>query len=197
MTRKQAQAGFTLIEVMIASVASMAVIAPAIAVMFNAFNWYAEIQSQIQLNREARQAFDLIGSGAKGGSNGNDSTPYLYGVRGRKLAPLGPLRTNYRLQYQSNNLTVSGDTMAGMTLTCTGVAAPLPDCASAGEAKTVTGWIGSDPSLNAATRSVVGRTVEMTITVSNPYQLQRTTNPASASEIYRTIYALNRDVADP
>src|SRR4051812_6806264 len=98
--RHPRQSGFSLLEVMIASVASMAVIAPAIAVMFHAFDWYAEIRSQIALNREARQAFDLIGNGAKASTNGTDATPYLYGVRGRNAAPGGTLRTNYTLQYQ-------------------------------------------------------------------------------------------------
>jgi prepilin-type N-terminal cleavage/methylation domain-containing protein len=194
--RKSAQAGFTLIEVMIASVASMAVIAPAIAIMFQAFNWYAEIQSQIVLNREARQAFDLIGNGAKSIPNGNDGKPYLYGVRGRRAAPAGTLRSNYTLQYQSNNLTTTGDSIAGMTVTCTAAGVPLPDCVG-NETKTVAGWIGSDLSLNAASRSVVGRTVETMVTISDPFQAQRAPNPAFASQTYRTIFTLNRDIADP
>jgi prepilin-type N-terminal cleavage/methylation domain-containing protein len=194
--RKKAQAGFTLIEVMIASVASMAVIAPAIALMFNAFGWYAEIQSQIALNREARQAFDLIGNGAKSTINGNDATAYLYGVRGRNAAPAGTLRSNYTLQYQSNNLTANGDSVASMTVTCTAAGVPLPDCAG-NETKTVAGWIGKDLSLNTASRSVVGRTVETMVTITDPFQTQRAVNPAFASETYRTIFTLNRDIADP
>ena len=193
---KKTQAGFTLIEVMIASVASMAVIAPAIAVMFNAFGWYAEIQSRIALNREARQAFDLIGSGAKASANGNDATPYLYGVRGRDVAPAGTLRSNYALQYQSNNLTANGDSVATMTVTCTAAGVPLPDCAG-NETKTVAGWIGNNLSLNSASRSVVGRTVETMVTITDPFQAQRAVNPAFASETYRTIFTLNRDIADP
>ncbi len=194
--RKTAQAGFTLIEVMIASVASMAVIAPAIAVMFSAFNWYAEIQSQIALNREARQAFDLVGNGAKMNGNGNDASPYLYGMRGRKAAPGGTLRSNYTLQYQSNNLTATGDSIAGMTVTCTSAGVPLPDCVGT-ETKTVAGWVGDDLSLNTASRSVTGRTVETMVTISDPFQAQRTPNSASASATYRTIFTLNRDIADP
>jgi prepilin-type N-terminal cleavage/methylation domain-containing protein len=194
--RKTAQAGFTLIEVMIASVASMAVIAPAIAIMFQSFNWYAEIQSQIALNREARQVFDLIGNGAKSVPNGNDGKPYLYGVHGRKAAPAGTLRSNYTLKYQSNNLTTTGDSIASMTVTCTAAGMPLPDCVG-GETKTVAGWIGSEPSLNAASRSVTGRTVETMVTISDPFQAQRAPSPAFASQTYRTIFTLNRDIADP
>jgi hypothetical protein len=165
--------------------------------MLNAYNWYAEVQSELALNREARQVFDLIGNGAKSPTTGNDLTPYLYGLRGRNTTPAGALRTNYALQYPSNNLTARGDSMAVMTITCTGVAVPLPDCTAANQTKTVSGWIGSDPLLNSATRSSGNRTVEVTVTVTDPFQAQRAVNPAMATETYRTVFTLNRDTADP
>jgi Tfp pilus assembly protein PilW len=195
--RKGSQTGFTLFEVMAASVASIAVIAPAIAFMLDAYDWYAEVQSELTLNREARQAFDLIGNGAKMATNGNDATPYLYGLRGRLAIPAVPLRANYSLQYASNNLTAKGDSIAGMTVTCTNSAQPFPDCATAGQIKTVAGWMGNDPVLNAATRSTANRTVEVTITLTDPFQAQRAVNPIMATETYRTIFTLNRDIADP
>ena len=197
MMRKTSQAGFTLIEVMIASVASMAVIAPALAFMFDAYDWYAEVQSDLQLNREARQVFDLIGNGAKSATNGNDTKPYLYGIRGRKAKPAGTLRTNYTLQYQSNNLTMMGDSIASMTVTCTAVDVPLPDCTAANQTKTVAGWIGDDLSLNSTNRSAGSRTVEVTVTLTDPFQAQRAANPATATETYRTVFTLNRDTTDP
>jgi hypothetical protein len=195
MTRK-AQSGFTLLEVMIASVASMATIAPAIAVSMNAFNWYAEIQSSIALNREARQVMDVIGNGATVTTNGTDGRPNLYGIRSRKTAPVGGLRSNYALQYQSNNLTVNGDSIAGMTIVCTAAGNPLPDCPSAGANRTVAGWLGNNVSLNAG-RSAANRTIEVIVTVTDPFQAQRAVNPASATATYRTSYTLNRDTADP
>ena len=195
--RKTSQAGFTLFEVMVVSVTSMAVIAPAIAFMFDAYDWYAEIQSEIAVNREARQVFDLVGNGAKSATNGNDSKPYLYGIRGRKLAPSGALRSNYALQYQSNNLTAMGDSFAVMTVTCTAVAVPLLDCTAANQTKTVTGWIGNDLSLNSASRSAGNRTVEVIVTITDPFQAHRAANSATATETYRAVFTLNRDTADP
>ena len=196
--RKKAQSGFTLIEVMIASVASMAVIVPAIAVMFNALDWYAEIQSQIAINRAAREAFDLIGDGARTATAGNDGKPYAYGLRGRKAKPTGALRNNYTLRYQSNNKTVDGASFASITVTCSAVAAPLPDCTAAGQTKAVSGWIGSDVVLGTASRSIAsGRTVEATITITDPFAAQRLPNPAMATQTYRTVFTLNRDIADP
>jgi len=55
--------------------------------------------------------------------------------------------------------------------------------------------ISSD--FNAANRSVTGRTVETMVTISDPFQAQRAPNPAFASQTYRTIFTLNRDIADP
>jgi prepilin-type N-terminal cleavage/methylation domain-containing protein len=194
--KSKTQAGFTLVEVMIASVASMAMIAPAIAISLNAFNWYTEIQSAIALNREARQAMDVIGNGAAVTANGNDGEPNLYGIHGRNAAPAGGLRSNYTLQYQSNNLTVSGDSIAGMTIACTAAGRPLPDCPSTGANRTVAGWLGNDVSLSA-NRSAAGRTVEVVITVTDPFQAQRAADPRSATETYRTSFTLNRDTTDP
>jgi len=44
---------------------------------------------------------------------------------------------------------------------------------------------------------VTGRTVETMVTISDPFQAQRAPNPAFASQTYRTIFTLNRDIADP
>jgi prepilin-type N-terminal cleavage/methylation domain-containing protein len=194
--KRSRQAGFTLLEVMIASVASMAVIAPAIAVMFNAFDWYAQIQSAIAINREARQVMDVIGNGAHMTVTGNDGRPEAYGIRGRQAPPSGTLRSNYTLQYQSNNFTVNGDSLASLTITCTAIGQPLPDCPSAGSSRTVAGWIGNDVSLST-NRSPANRTVEVTVTITDPFQAQRAVNSASATESYRTSFTLNRDMADP
>ena len=195
MTRSR-QAGFTLIEVMIASAASMAVIAPAIAVMFKSFDWYAEIQSAIALNREARQAMDVIGNGAHMTVTGHDGSLEIYGIRGRDNPPGGSLRANYVLQYQSNGLTVNGDSIASVSITCSANGQPVPDCPSPGDKRTVSGWIGDDVSLSNS-RSAASRTVEVTITITDPFQAQRAVNPASATQTYRTSFTLNRDVGDP
>ena len=165
--RKKAQAGFTLLEVMFASVASMAVLMPALVFMLRSYDWYASVESELMLNRKARQVFDLIGNGARSSTNGNDGTPNLYGFHGRHSAPsVSALRTNYQLQYASNNLTVAGDALPSQSITCTGNGAPMPDCGSSGQSKTVAGWIGNAFTLNTSTRNIAGRTVELTVTIS-------------------------------
>jgi hypothetical protein len=197
MMRNTRQGGFTLLEVMFASTASLAVIAPATVFMLDAYNWYAEVQSELALNREARQALDLLGNGAKIAGNGNDGFPYVYGIRGSNAAPSGSLRSNGVLQYKNNNVTISGDSFATIPVACTAAGVPVPDCGGPGT-RNVAGWMGSDVSVQGQTRSIAsGRTVEVTVTVTDPFQAQRSENSASATEIYRTIFTLNRDISDP
>ncbi|MCH8858715.1 MAG: prepilin-type N-terminal cleavage/methylation domain-containing protein [Proteobacteria bacterium] len=197
MTKKASQRGFTLFEVMVASLVGMLVLLPAIAMLFRVFTWYDDVRSQLALNRHARAAFDVLGDGARLAVGGTDQTPNVYGIRGRQQAPSGGLRSNYRLQYSSNNLTVTPDILPTMQVTCTGAGTPLPDCGTSGEVKNVDGWIGEDVNLNASSRSVGGRTVEVMLTITDPYAAQRLENPALATERYRTIFTLNRDEADP
>jgi Prokaryotic N-terminal methylation motif len=194
---RRRQKGFTLLELMMASTASMMILLPAFAILLRTGAAYGEMQSELALNRQLRQAFDIIGNGATLRVNGTDATPNVYGIRGRKLAPAGPLRANYQLQYQSNNLTVTGDAVASTTVTCVGAGTPLPDCASAGQSKNVAGWIGKDVSLNAASRSVANRTVEVSVTITDPFQSLRQPKPATATQTYRTLFTLNRQEADP
>jgi Tfp pilus assembly protein PilV len=198
--RKKSQAGFTLIEVMIASVTSMAILMPALVFMLRSYDWYASVESELMLNRKARQVFDVLANGARTNANGNDGTPNLYGFHGRQAAPsASSLRNNYKLRYISNNLTVFGDAIAAQTIICTGASTPLPDCTSAtvGQSKSVTGWIGNAFDLNGSARTVAGRTVEVVITLTDPFQVQRAENPATATQTYHTILTLNRDTSDP
>ena len=196
--RKKAQAGFTLLEVMIASVTSMFVIMPALVFMFRSYDWYTSMESELTLNRKARQVFDLLANGAKSSVNGFDGMPYYYGIHGRKSLPtVASLRSNYTLQYSSNHMTMLGDSIATMTVTCTGAGAPMPDCAAAGDTKTVAGWIGNDFTMDGLTRNVDSRTAEVMLTLTDPFQAQRADNPATATQTYRTLFTLNRDTGDP
>jgi hypothetical protein len=108
---------------------------------------------------------------ANGSSNGNDGTKNVYGIRERHGKPSGGQRSNYAFQYASNNITLTPDKVADMTVACVSTANPLPDCGSG--SKTVSGWIGGDMTLNDTSRSVLGLTVEVTFTVFNPFQVQR------------------------
>jgi hypothetical protein len=195
MTRR-AQQGFTLMEVLSATTAAMVLSIPALAMLFQSLEWYGSIQNGLAVNRRAREVMYVLADGAKASSNGNDATSNIYGLHARSAAPAGPLRTNYQFQYTSNGLILGGAELGTMTITCTAAGRPLPDCTGT-ETKTVQGWVGSDVVLDSTTRSVAGRTTEIAVTLTNPYEAQRLENPAYASERYRMILTRNRDNTDP
>ena len=79
-------------------------------------------------------------------------------------------------------------------ITCPGAANPsLPECVGAGNF-TVNSYIGRDPKLYFAERSISGRTREIEIMVIDPVGIAREDTPfASNWETYRTIYTFNKD----
>ncbi|MBV9549429.1 MAG: prepilin-type N-terminal cleavage/methylation domain-containing protein [Alphaproteobacteria bacterium] len=190
------QAGFTFLELTIAAAASGIIMLTSAGFLVKALGWYDELNAKLEMNRHARETFRLLAYGGMATSNGNDGTKYLYGIRGRAAAPSSGLRNNYALQYTSNNLTLTPDKFAAMTITCTAAANPLPDCGGSGS-KTVQGWLGNDVTFQSSSRSVAGDTVEMTFTVTDPYQIQRAKSAALFTDTYRTVFTLNRMESDP
>jgi hypothetical protein len=191
------QRGFTLFEVLTATTCVMALAVPAAALLYRAFAWSAEIDSQLKLNREAREVSEILLNGGKMGSAGTDTTTSVYGLRARAAAPAGTLRSNYVLNYTSNSFTLSSSNTAPMTVTCKAAGNPLPDCAGT-ETKAVQGWLGGDIAMDSTTRSVGSKTTEVTITMVDPYQAQRMkNNPARAVERYRMVVQRKRDETDP
>jgi prepilin-type N-terminal cleavage/methylation domain-containing protein len=201
MTRRQR--GFTLIELMFAATATAIVIFAATGFLLKALSWDDELSAKIAINRHARETFDVLAYGGYSASTGNDGTKNIYGIRGSHQAPgAAGLRSNYSLLYTDNNLTLTPDISAAMTLTCLSAANPMPDCGASGAKGpgtnlTVKGWLGNDFVVNSGARNVAGETVEVTMTIMNPYEIQRTKNPAAFADTYRTIFTLNRNENDP
>jgi prepilin-type N-terminal cleavage/methylation domain-containing protein len=190
------QRGFTLIELMFAAAATAIVIWAATGFLLKALDWYDELSAKIEINRHAREVFDVLAYGGTSASTGNDGTKNIYGLRGSNKAPAAPgLRNNYAFQYTDNKLTLTPDFSAPMSISCVSPANPMPDCG--GGKKTVQGWLGSDFVVNPGPRNVAGVTVEMTMTVMDPYEIQRAQNPATFADTYRTIFTLNRNENDP
>jgi prepilin-type N-terminal cleavage/methylation domain-containing protein len=189
------QQGFTMVELLASAVATGVVIVAASAFMLRFLFWYDELSARVSINRHARETYEVLAFGGVASSTGDDATNNLYGLRGRHLAPGNGLRSNYALQYTSNNLTLTPDTSAIMSINCLSNGNPMPDCGTGN--KTVQGWIGSDIQFNSATRSVSNETVEVTFTIMNPYEIQRAINPSLFAENYRGVFTLNRDENDP
>jgi type II secretory pathway pseudopilin PulG len=193
----RSQRGFTLMGVMVSTMATAVVIAAASAFLLRFLAWYDELSAKIAMNRHARETYEVFSLGGLASTTGNDGTKNVYGLRERFAPPTSSMRTNYSVRYISNNLTLTPDLIAGMSLTCTGASVPLPDCTSGGGTKTVTGWLGSHPQTNTSSRSVSNKTVEVTFTIMNPFEIQRAVSPSVFAENYHVIFTLNRNEDDP
>lgn len=193
----KSQRGFTLMEVMVSTMATATVIAAATAFLLRFLGWYDELSARIAINRHARETYELLSLGGVASTTGNDGTKNVYGLRGHFAAPTRSMRSEYSLRYISNNLTLTPDLMAGMNITCTGTAVPIPDCTSGAGTKAVKGWIGAAVNTNTSSRSVSNKTVEVTFTIMNPFQIQRAVSPSAFAENYHAIFTFNRDEDDP
>ena len=140
----------------------------------------------------------LLAFGGMSASTGKDGTKNLYGLRGSHQSPGSGLRNSTdALQYTSNNLTLTPDKFAAMTVTCTGNKTPIPDCQDNHSSQSVAGWIGSDIQVGDYNLGVNNLTVTVTFTITDPFQAQRAAGPAPFTEVYRTVFTLNRDEDDP
>lgn len=196
MTRRQA--GFTLIELLATSTATGVVMLAATSFMLKSLSWFDELNAKIEINRHARETFDLLAYGGVSASTGKDGTKNVYGVRGSNKEPKDGLRTSANaLQYTNNNLTLLPDRFATITVVCTGDGTPVPDCKDNHSSQAVAGWIGSDIKLDAGGKSINDLTVNVTFTITNPFQAQRAVGPAAFTDTYRTVFTLNRKEDDP
>ncbi len=194
----RSQRGFTLIELLAASAATGIVILAAGAFMLKSLSWYDELSAKIEINRHARETYDLLAFGGQSASAGKDGTKNLYGLRGFNSAPNNGLRTSSdALQYTSNNLTLTPDSFATMSVTCTGAGTPIPDCKNSSSSQSVSGWIGNDIKLDSGNKGVNGLTAEVTFTITDSFEAQRAKGSAPFTNTYYTSFTLNRDEADP
>lgn len=195
MTTRLNQRGFTIMELMTASLAMGVVILAASAFMLKALGWYDEISSKIEINRHARETFDFFAFGGLSPTAGKDFTYNVYGINGHNKPPPGPQRTQGALSYTSNKLTLTPDVFSPMTVTCKGPANPIPDCG--GGAQTIRGWLGSDVQMKPKSPDMGNGWVMVTITVTDPFESQRAKAPASFTDTYTTAFVFNLDESDP
>ena len=112
----RSQRGFTLVELMASATATGVVILAANAFMMKALDWFDDLSAKIEINRHARETYDLMAYGAQSSSAGKDGTNNLYAIRGFNAAPPNGMRTGTNaLQYTSNKLTIAPDSFATMS----------------------------------------------------------------------------------
>jgi hypothetical protein len=207
---RPADAGFTLPEVMIAGALSLVLVLPGYVLLRRTYEVSDLLGSRFRLNEQARQAFSMLGDGsaATGVSSGGKSARGFGLVEGlrsrcgtyrtsgqpRCTAPVpsaSDLRSASQLVLSDGDLSLRGDSISAMAVTCQGLRDPLPDCTGT-ESRTVQGWLGSDPSLSTS-----GRVRMLGITVTDPFRARRVGRlPAGATERYRTMFTLNAET-DP
>lgn len=194
------EAGFTLVEVMIAGTLIMLLALPAISMLRSTYGFVDAMQSRFRLNAEARQVVMLLGDGSAtlsnaGTSVGSRGLPLVEGLHGRSVvsglspsdaAPAGSqLSSSYQFVLPDGGLSLFGDGFTAISVVCTGPAKPMPDCTGA-ETRTIQGWLGSAPTITMS-----GQLAAVGLTMTDPFRAQRAINPSSATETYRTMFNLN------
>lgn len=176
-SRRDAQQGFTLIELMVAGTISLILLAAIGGVLSDSLRTAAALNSQAAINRHAREIFDILAFGGSN-ANANDTTPlpfkYVFGLRGRNptgsdmfampaatsTSPLLARNLNggtrlYRFGLSRTGSTPQGDPIDALlaeqiqevTVACTGTDLPVQGCAVA-TSVTMQGYLRSDPTLS-------------------------------------------------
>jgi len=179
---RDGEAGFTLIEVMLAGTLSMLLLLPAYALLAATYRFADAVESRFHQSEEARQVLSLLGDGSA-------SFGMVEGLRSRAALPSGWVlrQAGQFVMTDGSRPQLAGDAVPSLVVQCTGAATPVPDCKST-EALTVQGWMGSDPVLAMASAQVAG----VSIAITDPYRAQRVAKyPGSVTEAYRSMFGLN------
>lgn len=191
MKRRTREAGFTLIELMLASTLGLILLIAALGILYDSANIADVLRARISLNAAARESFDLL---LDGGLSGTDE---VFGLRGVNTLPTPAelqVAGGQRVRLLTGGATVAleGPRAPTSTITCIAAGDPIPACAGAGPL-TVGGFLGGEPVLNS-NRSIASRTRELELTLFNPYIVGRSdVTPQQAIEVYRTIFTVNLD----
>ncbi|MGI4797091.1 MAG: prepilin-type N-terminal cleavage/methylation domain-containing protein [Janthinobacterium lividum] len=194
------EAGFTLVEVLIAATLASLLALPAMSMLRGTYGFVDGMQSRFRLNEQARQITALLGDGSAILSNaglftGSRGLAMVEGLRSRSVTPsLTPsdappsgsqLFSSSQFVLPDGFLTLPGDTFQPVTITCTGPTVPVPACGGT-ETRTVQGWLGVAPTLSTS-----GQVAAVGLTLTDPFRAQRAINSSSATETYRTMFNLN------
>ena len=200
-----AEAGFTLVEVLVAGSLSLLLALPAMSMLRGTYDVVDAMQSRFRLNQEARQVVALLGDGSASLSNAGTSTgsrglAMVEGLRSRSItsgltpadaAPTAAqLIASYQFVFPDGALSLSGDGFPAASIACTGAHLPLPACTGT-ETRSVQGWLGATPTL-----ALAGQVEAVGLTRTDPVRARRANNPQCATETYRTMFNLNVE-ADP
>jgi Tfp pilus assembly protein PilW len=208
------QAGFTVIELLVASTLGLGLMVVVSSIFFDAVRIADGLRSQLALNRDARVMFEILAYGAvQSGFNNTPATQdYVFGLRWRRSsgasgtgwgAPSSLIETTgggtqreYRLALSPTDAapdgppagTLRSQEIPGFDVTCTGVDTPVQGCSS-GSTKRMKGYLQRDPGLTST-----GRLREVTLNLLDPYGISiKSATQLDISAIYWTVFTLNVD----
>lgn len=184
MRRLRRQRGFTLTELAFGGLIATGLSVVALELLLTSANVKMELDSQLRVNRAARQSLSIV---AEGGVDGGSTA---LGARARAGPPPVVLVDGEVLQMTSTGGTVTGDRNTPVTVTCVATGEPLPACTGPGTTVVVDGHLAAQPAFQDQARSVTDRTVETEILVRDPWAATR---GHGRVERYGTIHIYNAD----
>ena len=204
------QRGFTLPEVMIAGTLTLLLALPAMALLRTTYRLADQLQSRFAANAQAREVFTVLADGgsvassaevaASGAPASARGFALVESVRSHSSLPScstgllqstqgACLRNLYQLVFTDGALSLQGDLLAPISVTCTAAKVPIPACTGT-ETRSVQGWLGADPVITTASQASPLSTVDVNVTITNPFYATRASLAAAASEQYRTMFTL-------
>ena len=184
------EGGFTLVEAMIAGTLGLLLVLPGYALLASTYRFADLIESRVHQSEQARQVLSLLGDGTSSAATGTDARGFglIEGLRSRASIPSPwTLRRSGQFIMTDGALQITGDAVPALNVQCTAAATPVPDCKGT-EARTINGWLGSDPVLSSA----AGHVAAVGIAVTDPFRAQRVAKyPGMVTENFRTLFGLN------
>lgn len=192
------QDGFTLLELLMASVLGSFLIIAAFGMVLDSIRISEVLVSRVQLNAAARESFDMLLFGGRTG--GNEVAGLLsHDTQPSPADTLSDIASgNYRLKLDDDDAsftaTLSGQNVVPHDIACQAATNPIPACQGT-ETITMNGYLGGIPRFGPDSRRVNNRTSEIELTLATPYLLIREdATTRQSTEVFRTIFTLNQDL---
>ncbi|MBF0332333.1 MAG: type II secretion system protein [Alphaproteobacteria bacterium] len=219
MRRRGRQAGFTLIETMVAGSISIFALMVAFTFLYQSADMARLLEARVGMNGEARAVMALLGEGHQI-EVAPDSR--YYGLRGMSHDDVTAhaagtdfaMRADARLHLTDTDQTADSHgshASQPFSVTCRAAGNPLPECTGT-ETVIVTGFVGAAPAITGdcadtgngtacgvRESAAILRTRRVAVTITDPHlaflsSLGRTTSaPAEVSETYRSAFTQHAD----
>ena len=203
-----ARAGFTLVELMVASIIGLLLLSVVYAIFIQTVSLSEVMLSQVTLNTNAREMFYMLQNGGNSFPAAAVNAVELPGMRGRNVITVDTYRVadpanppNGRLaRLELADLSGAGapalanaEAPGVVPITCTGVRMPYLDCQNAGQQIVLTGYLAELTFPNPPNPNALNLFTDGIIPVVIPL---RVINPAMAGRRQAVATGVNTDLFD-